>query len=250
MINVFYPSSEIADFKEGQIILVDKPYRWTSFDVVNKIRSGLTYKIYGKKLKVGHAGTLDPLATGLLILCTGSYTKQIETIQNSDKVYSGTLFLGATTPSYDRETEVDKTFSTSHINEKLILQAADRLTGSIQQVPPRFSAIRINGKRAYNMARKSEEVKMKARDVQIHYFEITDIDLPLINFRVHCSKGTYIRSLAYDFGKMLQSGAYLYDLRRTDIGEFSIDQSISIETWINYVDQFNRAYPSQKEDKH
>ena len=217
------------DFQNGQVLLIDKPLEWTSFDVVNFIRSFLR-KIYGiKKLKVGHAGTLDPLATGLLIICTGKKTKEIDSYQGMDKIYTGTLVLGATTPSYDRETEIDQKFGTSHISEVLLNEAATSLTGEIDQVPPAFSAIKVKGKRAFTMARKKEDVKLKSRKVTIKRFDILNIDMPEVDFLVECSKGTYIRSLVYDFGRKVDSGAYLSRLRRTHIGSYNVENAMTIE---------------------
>ena len=203
--------------------MINKPYKWTSFDVVRKIRNSLK----PLKLKVGHAGTLDPLATGLLLLCTGKLTKQIDTFQAEEKEYTGTMILGATTPSYDLETEINQTFETSHITEELIKQTLPQFIGEIDQKPPVFSAIKKDGKRLYEHARKGEEVEIAARKTTIHEFEITRIALPEVDFRVICSKGTYIRSLANDFGKALNSGAHLTVLRRTKIGEFSVEGAIS-----------------------
>jgi tRNA pseudouridine55 synthase len=199
----------IFDFQAGEVLLFDKPIGWTSFDVVNKVRYLIRSHLGIKKIKVGHAGTLDPLATGLLILCTGKFTKRIQEFQDQDKEYTGTFFLGATTPSFDKETEIDKTYNISHITDDKILNAAKQLTGDIEQIPPLFSAIKIKGKRAYDYARKNKDVKLNPRKVSINEFEITGIDLPKIYFRVSCSKGTYIRSLARDFGEALNAGAYL-----------------------------------------
>jgi len=217
------------NFPEGEVLLVDKPLEWTSFDVVNFIRSFLR-KIYGgKKLKVGHAGTLDPLATGLLIICTGKFTKKIDEFQGMDKVYVGSMRLGATTPSYDRETEVDKEFEISDINEEMLKKAANLFKGDIEQIPPKYSAIKIKGKRAFEYARSNEEVKLKTRAVKINDFTLLNIDLPNIDFSVDCSKGTYIRSLVRDFGEELNNGAYLTQLRRTKIGNFNVANAFSLE---------------------
>ncbi|MBT0606874.1 tRNA pseudouridine(55) synthase TruB [Aequorivita echinoideorum] len=217
------------DFKEGQVLLIDKPLEWTSFQVVNKVR-WLIKKSFGiKKIKVGHAGTLDPLATGLLIICTGKFTKKIDTYQAQIKEYTGTFTLGATTPSYDLETEIDQTFDISEITSKKIYEATKQFIGEIQQQPPVFSALKKDGKRLYEFARSGEKVDVPSRNITISEFEITNIDLPKIDFRVVCSKGTYIRSLAYDFGKALNNGAHLSALRRTKIGEFSVENSDTIE---------------------
>ena len=216
-------------FVKGQVILIDKPLNWTSFQVVNKVR-WLIRKQYGlKKLKVGHAGTLDPLATGLLILCTGAMTKSIETYQGQEKSYTGRLKLGATTPSYDLETEVDATFKHEHITAEMIHEATDQFTGSILQKPPIFSAIKKDGKRLYSLAREGKTTELPERAITIQSFDITDIALPEVAFAVRCSKGTYIRSLAHDFGAALSSGAHLTELRRTGIGDFSVEDAVSLE---------------------
>jgi tRNA pseudouridine55 synthase len=224
------------DFKAGEILLVDKPLKWTSFDVVNKLRYHLKHGLKMKKIKVGHAGTLDPLATGLLVLCSGKMTKQLQTFQGEEKEYTGTFHLGATTPSYDLETEVNETFETAHINEQLLNDTLQQFLGEIQQAPPLFSAKRINGKRAYELARKGEEVEMKKNAVHILEFELTDIRMPEVDFRILCSKGTYIRSIAYDFGKALNSGAHLIKLCRTGSGEFKLKDAHSVEKWIEIID--------------
>ena len=221
------------DFKAGQILLFDKPLEWTSFQVVNKVRWLIRKNFKIKKIKVGHAGTLDPLATGLLILCTGKSTKQIESLQGQEKEYTGTFSLGATTPSYDLETEVDQHFPIDHLSEEKIRAATKNFVGDIQQYPPLFSALKKDGKRLYEYARNGEEVEIKSRSVQISEFEITKIDLPEVHFRVVCSKGTYIRSLAHDFGKALQSGAHLSSLRRTRIGDYNIENALTIDSFVN-----------------
>lgn len=220
------------DFKNGQVLLIDKPLTWTSFQAVNKIRWHIKQRFNLKKIKVGHAGTLDPLATGLLIICTGKQTKEINTYQGQIKEYTGTFTLGATTPSYDLETEVNETFSIDHITEDLLKQTTQKFIGDIDQKPPIFSAIKKDGKRLYELARKGETTEIKSRTVTVSEFEITKIALPNVEFRVVCSKGTYIRSLAYDFGKALNSGAHLSVLRRTKIGDFSVDNAESIEGFI------------------
>ena len=220
------------DFKNGQVLLIDKPLNWTSFQVVNKLRWNIKQQFGIKKIKVGHAGTLDPLATGLLIICTGKQTKEIHVYQGQIKEYTGTITLGATTPSYDLETEVDKTYATEHITEELVKETTTQFIGDIQQKPPIFSAIKKEGKRLYELARKGETTEIKARTVTISEFEITNIDFPKVDFRVVCSKGTYIRSLAFDFGKALNSGAHLSTLRRTKIGDFSVEKANSIEGFI------------------
>ena len=213
--------SNINEFAEGQLLLVNKPYKWTSFDVVGKIRNAFK----PLKLKVGHAGTLDPLATGLLIICTGKMTKQIDTFQAEEKEYTGTLTLGATTPTYDLESEPEQKFPTDQISEQQIQEACKQFIGEIQQYPPAHSAIKVDGERLYEKARRGEDVELKARTITISEFEITRIELPEVDFRVVCSKGTYIRSLANDFGMALNNGAYLSRLRRTRSGQFNIDES-------------------------
>jgi tRNA pseudouridine55 synthase len=222
------------DFLEGQILLIDKPLTWSSFQAVNKLKYILKRKYdLPKKFKIGHAGTLDPLATGLLIICTGKFTKKITEIQAQAKEYTGTITVGATTPSYDLETEVDATFPTEHISEALILETTKQFLGEIDQKPPVFSAIKKDGKRLYEHARAGEEVEIASRKTTIHEFEITRIALPEIDFRVKCSKGTYIRSLAFDFGIALNSGAHLTALRRTKIGDYDVINGVSPEVFEN-----------------
>jgi tRNA pseudouridine55 synthase len=213
----------IEDYLDGQILLIDKPLNWSSFQAVNKLKYALINKKgLPKKFKIGHAGTLDPLATGLLLVCTGKFTKRISELQGQVKEYTGTFFIGATTPSYDLETEVDQTFPTDHINESLIHETVQQFLGEIDQKPPIFSAIKKDGVRLYEHARAGETVEIASRKTTIHEFEITRIDLPEIDFRVVCSKGTYIRSLAFDFGKAMQSGSHLTALRRTKIGDYNV----------------------------
>jgi tRNA pseudouridine55 synthase len=216
------------DFQNGQILLIDKPLHWTSFQAVNKMKWVLKSKLGLKKIKIGHAGTLDPLATGLLLVCTGKFTKRITELQGQAKEYTGTFFIGATTPSYDLETEIDETFPTSHINEAFIHETLKQFLGEIDQKPPIFSAIKKEGVRLYEHARAGESVEIASRKTTIHEFEITRIALPEIDFRVVCSKGTYIRSLAFDFGKALQSGAHLIVLRRTKIGEYDVKNAMDV----------------------
>ena len=215
------------DFTEGKVLLIDKPLTWSSFQAVNKVKWALKKHLGLKKLKVGHAGTLDPLATGLLIICTGKFTKRIPELQGMVKEYTGTFYLGATTPSYDLETEINETFPTEHITEALLQETVQQFLGEIDQKPPVFSAIKKDGKRLYEHARKGEEVEIAARKTTIYEFELTRIALPEVDFRVVCSKGTYIRSLAYDYGVALNSGAHLTALRRTKIGEFDVVNAIS-----------------------
>lgn len=220
------------DYKDGQVLLFDKPLEWSSFQLVNKVRWLIRTNLNIKKIKVGHAGTLDPLATGLMIICTGKFTKRINEFMGQEKEYTGTFTLGGTTPSYDLETEVDETFSTEHITEEAIYAFAKANTGTIQQRPPIFSALKKDGKRLYEYARAGEEVEIPLRETVIHSFEITRIALPEVDFKVSCSKGTYIRSLAYDFGKGLESGAHLTSLRRTKIGEYSVDSATTVEAFV------------------
>ena len=214
---------------EGQLLLIDKPLNWTSFQVVNKIRWELKNKFGIKKLKVGHAGTLDPLATGLLLVCTGKMTKKISEIQALVKEYTGTFTLGATTPSYDLETPIDGTFPIDHLDDNALKEVVNQFTGVVDQYPPVFSAIKKEGKRLYEYARKGEEIKINSRQIEILVFELTKIKLPTIDFYVKCSKGTYIRSLANDYGKALGSGAHLSSLRRTAIGLHRIEDAYTIE---------------------
>jgi len=220
------------DYLSGQVLLIDKPLQWTSFQVVNKLRWEIRRAFNIKKIKVGHAGTLDPLATGLLVICTGKMTKQIDTFQAQIKEYTGTIVLGSTTPSYDLETDIDQLYPNEHITEALILETTKQFIGDIQQFPPVFSAIKKDGKRLYEFARAGEAVEVKSRTIHISEFEITKIDGMNVDFRVVCSKGTYIRSLAHDFGKALNSGAHLSALRRTKIGDFDVSNALSLEDFI------------------
>lgn len=217
--------SQLEEIQEGKIFLIDKPLDWTSFDVVNKIRWNIKKSFNLKKIKVGHAGTLDPKATGLLILCTGKFTKKIDEIQAESKVYTGTFKLGVTTPTYDTESEENETFAIEHISEELIHEATKKFIGDIEQFPPAHSAIKVDGKRLYELARAGKEVELKPRRISIYELRITKIQMPFVEFEVHCGKGTYIRSLAHDFGKALNSGAYLTELRRTKIGDFSVENA-------------------------
>lgn len=221
----------LEDYAAGRLLLVNKPYRWTSFDVVGKLRNAFK----PLKLKVGHAGTLDPLATGLLVICTGKMTKQIDNFQAEEKEYTGTITLGATTPTYDLESEPDEFFDTSHLTEEQIIAATQQFTGDIQQYPPAHSAIKVDGERLYEKARRGEDVELKARNVTITEFEITRIELPEVDFRVVCSKGTYIRSLASDFGKALGVGGYLSRLRRTRSGHFKIEDAHEIMELVTVI---------------
>ena len=217
------------DFLNGQIILIDKPLHWTSFQAVNKMKYALINKAgLPKKFKIGHAGTLDPLASGLLLVCTGKFTKRITELQGQAKEYTGTFYLGATTPSYDLETEIDETFDTSHIDDALIHETVKQFLGEIDQKPPIFSAIKKEGVRLYEHARAGETVEIASRKTTIHEFEITRIALPEMDFRVVCSKGTYIRSLAYDFGQAMKSGSHLTALRRTKIGNYKVNDAMDV----------------------
>jgi len=227
----------VEDYQAGQVLLIDKPLNWTSFQVVNKLRWQIRQAFNIKKIKVGHAGTLDPLATGLLVICTGKLTKQIDTFQGQIKEYTGTIILGGTTPSFDLETDINKTFPTEHITEDLIYKTTKQFIGEIEQFPPIFSALKKDGKRLYDYARAGEVVEIKSRKITIKEFEITKIEDNLVNFRVICSKGTYIRSLANDFGKALNSGGHLSVLRRTKIGNFNVENALSIEDFIEVLPQ-------------
>ena len=217
------------DILEGKMLLVDKPLTWTSFDVVKYIRKSLVSKFKIKRIKVGHAGTLDPLATGLLIICIGKQTKQISIYQNLSKTYTGKFKLGETTPSYDAETEVNKSFNYDHIKEKDIINLSQKFTGKLMQKPPIFSALKKNGKRMYEYARENKKIEIHEREINIYEFEIIKFTDPYIEFKITCSKGTYIRSIANDFGKKLNSGSYLSELRRINIGEFSVLNALQIE---------------------
>ena len=217
---------------KGELILIDKDINWTSFDVVSKIRNFIKKKFNLKKIKVGHAGTLDPLATGLLIICYGKMTKEIDSFMGLDKSYSGKMIIGSSAPSYDLETKPNIFYKTDHINEKLIYEKAEEFVGEIMQKPPIFSAVKKNGVRSYKLARKGEQVNLEKRKITIRDFKITEINFPELSFEVDCSKGTYIRSLINDFGKALKSGAHLTELRRTKIGEFSVDDSLKIMDFI------------------
>lgn len=212
-------------FEEGRVLLIDKPLRWTSFDAVRKIRNLVRIK------KVGHAGTLDPLATGLLIICTGRFTKKINEYMAREKEYTGTFTLGATTPTYDLESQPENFRDVDHLSDSEIRAATRPFTGEIMQVPPAHSAIKVEGKRVYELARQGKEVRLEPRRITIKEFEITHIELPIVNFRVVCSTGTYIRSLAYDFGQALGCGAHLSSLCRTRIGEFRLEDALSIESF-------------------
>ena len=226
---------EAEEFKEGRVLLFDKPLNWTSFQVVNKVRWLIRKSCRIKKIKVGHAGTLDPLATGLLILCTGKFTKKIDEYQGQEKEYTGTFTLGATTPSYDLETEIDQRYPIDHITEPQLHETTKSFIGVLDQIPPVFSALKKDGKRLYEFARSGEEVEVKSRKVEVSQFEVTNSRLPEVDFRIVCSKGTYIRSIAHDYGTALGTGAHLSALRRTKIGEFHVDNAIDIATFENML---------------
>ena len=221
----------VEDFLDGQILLINKPLGWTSFDVVKKIKNLIRTKYSLKKIKVGHAGTLDPLAIGLLIVCTGKFTKLISKIQGQEKTYTGTITLGGTTPSYDLETEVDNNYETAHITEELIKESTTQFIGEIDQKPPIFSALKKGGERLYEKARRGETIEIESRKVTVREFTITSIENLEVNFEIKCSKGTYIRSIAHDFGAALNSGGYLSKLCRTSIGEYQLSEAIDVETF-------------------
>lgn len=223
------------DFQEGEVLLIDKPKGMTSFDVVKKVRSAVKVK------KVGHAGTLDPMATGLLIICTGRATKTIDNYMDLTKEYTGTITLGAVTPSYDAETEVSETYDVSDISEQAINRVTEQLTGSIQQLPPAYSAVKVGGERSYKKARRGEHVQPQPRDVVVHTFEITAVELPNAHFRIECSKGTYIRTLAYDLGRLLANGGYLSALRRTKIGSSTVDDAWDLNDLMGTIQESNET---------
>lgn len=231
----------IPDFRSGELLLINKPYTWSSFQAVNKLKHALkrhpSLVLEDKfvHLKIGHAGTLDPLATGLLIVCTGKKTKEISSFQDLPKEYTGTFFIGATTPCYDKEKEVNETFSTEHITKELIFETAKSFVGKQEQIPPMFSAVKVDGKRLYKLARIGEDIELKARPIEILEFEITRCEMPLVDFRIACTKGTYIRSIARDFGLALNSGAYLDTLCRTKIGHFSLEDAKTPEEFIKTI---------------
>ena len=224
------PSSSFNKFLTGQVLLINKPIGWTSFSIVNKIKHVIRKKYNIKKIKVGHAGTLDPLATGLLIVCTGKFTKTISQIQKQEKTYTGTITLGGTTPSYDLETQIDTNYNTSHITEKLIYQTTQKFIGNVNQKPPIFSALKKDGERLYKKARRGEKINIESREINIREFNITAIRKLNVDFEIKCSSGTYIRSIANDFGMELNSGGYLRKLCRTAIGKYQLSNSINIES--------------------
>jgi len=223
------------NFLDGQILLLNKPIGWSSFDVVKKIRNLILKRYNQNKIKIGHAGTLDPLASGLLLICTGRHTKKITELQEKPKTYTGSLMLGATTPSYDLETQIDSTYSVSHINKKKIELARLNFIGEIEQKPPIFSALKKGGERLYKKARRGEKVELKNRLVTVYDFKILNSNIPAIDFEITCSKGTYIRSIAHDFGKVLKSGSYLSKLSRTSIGEYNLKKSYSVNSFEEHL---------------
>lgn len=231
------------DFISGEIIGIDKPYGWTSFDAVKRLRGVIQRRLGVKKFKVGHAGTLDPLATGVLIVCTGKATRRIEELQSGEKEYIAEIRLGATTPSFDLETEIDKTYPTEHLTRELVEQTLPHFQGTIKQVPPVFSAVKVDGKRAYKLARKGRDVELKAKELVINEIELTRCDLPTIEIRVVCGKGTYIRALARDIGEALGSGGHLTGLRRTRVGKISIDDCMNIDTAVELLNTTELTFP-------
>lgn len=239
------------DFITGEIIGIDKPLGWTSFDAVKRVRGAVQRRLHLKKFKVGHAGTLDPLATGVLIICTGRATRRIEELQNGDKEYVATIRLGATTPSFDLETQIDNTYPWEHITREMAESVLPTFTGRIMQVPPVFSAVKIDGKRAYNLARKGKEVELKAKPLHIKEMELLDFALPEIRLRIVCSKGTYIRALARDLGVALGSGAHLTALRRTRVGNVGIADCLAIDEAVDLIGTAPVTYPEEwnKKDK-
>ncbi len=231
---------------EGEILYIDKPLHWSSFDAVKRIRGMLVRRLKIKKIKVGHAGTLDPLATGVMIVCTGKATKRIDELQAHVKEYIATIALGATTPSFDLETEIDETFPTEHISRELVEEVLAQFTGEIQQVPPAFSACKVDGKRAYKMARKGHEVELKPKLLVIDEIELLEYSQKSITIRVVCSKGTYIRALARDIGKALNSGGHLTALRRTRVGNVSIEQCLSVDDAVKMLETIEIVMPDNK----
>ncbi len=237
------------DFITGEIIGIDKPLGWTSFDAVKRLRGAIQRRLGVKKFKVGHAGTLDPLATGVLIVCTGRATRKIEQLQNGSKEYVAQITLGATTPSYDRETEIDRTFPWDHITREKVEEILPRFTGRVMQVPPVFSAVKVDGKRAYNLARKGKEVELKAKPLEISELEIVEFAPPILTVRVVCSKGTYIRALARDIGEALESGAHLSALRRTRVGDIKVEECLPVDRAVEIISTGPVTYPESNINK-
>lgn len=238
------------DFITGEIIGIDKPLGWTSFDVVKRMRGAIQRRLSMSRFKVGHAGTLDPLATGVLIICTGRATRKIEELQNGTKEYIATIRLGATTPSYDLETEIDAEYPTEHITREAIEAVLPQFTGKIMQVPPVFSAVKVDGKRAYKYARKGKSVELKAKPLEITELELLNCDMPVITVRVVCSKGTYIRALARDLGEALNSGAHLTALRRTAVGGIGVDQCLSLDDALQKIASTPISFPEDFKLQH
>ena len=236
------------DFISGEIIAVDKPLGWTSFDAVKRLRGAIQRRLHVRKFKVGHAGTLDPLATGVLIVCTGRATRRIEALQNGVKEYVARIRLGATTPSFDLETEIDRTYAWEHVTPEDVRRVLPTFMGRIMQVPPVFSAVKVDGKRAYNLARKGKEVELKAKPLEITEIELLSCDLPEIEIRVVCSKGTYIRALARDIGEALGSGGHLTDLRRTRVGDVTVDNCMSVDSAVALIKEGPVEMPEDKEN--
>lgn len=231
------------DFVSGEIIGIDKPLRWTSFDAVKRLRGVIQRRLGVKKFKIGHAGTLDPLATGVLIVCTGKATRRIEELQSGEKEYVASLMLGATTPSFDLETDVDATFPTKHITPELIEEILPKFRGNISQIPPIYSAVKIDGKRAYKYARKGKEVELKPKELVISEIEVLKFEMPILELRVVCSKGTYIRALARDIGEALHSGAHLVGLRRTRVGDVKIEDCLSVDDAVELLNNVELSFP-------
>lgn len=231
------------DFISGEIIGIDKPLGWTSFDAVKRLRGAIQRRLRVKKFKVGHAGTLDPLATGVLIVCTGRATRRIETLQNGTKEYVAEITLGATTPSFDLETEIDATYPWEHITEEKIREILPRFTGRVMQVPPVFSAVKVDGKRAYNLARKGKDIELAAKPLEIKEIEILGYDAPRLTLRIVCSKGTYIRALARDIGEALGSGGHLTALRRTRVGDITIDDCLTVDKAVDIISNGPLTFP-------
>lgn len=238
------------NFEEGEVLCFDKPLRWTSFDVVNKVRNLMRYRLGIRKVKIGHAGTLDPLATGVLIVCTGKQTKQIESLQYKTKEYVATIRLGATTPSFDLETQIDAEYPISHIDEEMVRETLKKFVGEIQQIPPTYSAVKVNGKRAYDYARRGVDVEIKPKTLVIDEIELLDYNTDEIVVRVVCSKGTYIRALARDIGEALQSGAHLTALRRTRIGDVKVEECYTLENFESMIDVLSAERLKEETEMH
>lgn len=234
------------DLRSGAMILIDKPMDWTSFDVVNKVRHGIRHHLKVKRFKVGHSGTLDPMATGLLLLCIGKYTKLLTDLTSANKSYSGTIKLGATTPSYDAESEEDASFPTAHITDEMLTTAAQSFIGGYAQIPPMFSAIKVDGQALYKLARRGEKIELKSRDVMINSFDLQPLENNKVDFFCACGKGTYIRSLAFDIGQKVDSGGYLTALRRESIEEYDVSDSLTVDQaveWVRSVDLAAQIIP-------